>query len=118
MVSGPRISPGETRIAGRLKDGWIVGDRLYRPALLVTGDAAWSLPGQTLETLAVADFPDLGGAELLLIGTGEIQLRAPAEVVEAARKRGWRIEAMDSASAARTFNVLVAEDRLVAALIL
>ena len=34
------------------------------------------------------------------------------------RPRGWRVEPMDSASAARTFNVLAAEERLVGALIL
>jgi uncharacterized protein len=34
------------------------------------------------------------------------------------RARGVRIEPMDSPAAARTFNVLVAEERLVAALIL
>lgn len=117
-MGGPRLDPGATRIAGQAAGGWIVGDRLYRPALLVTADIAGTLAGLALETLDAARLPGLGAAELLLLGTGETLRQPPAAFVKGARARGWRVEAMDSAAAARTFNVLVAEDRLVGALIL
>lgn len=117
-MSGARLEPGASRIAGRAAGGWIVGDRLYRPALLVTVEIAGTLAGFTLETLDAARLPDIGAVELLLLGTGETLRQPSAAFVEGARARGWRVEAMDSAAAARTFNVLVAEERLVGALIL
>lgn len=117
-MSSARLEPGESRIAGRTPNGWIVGNRLYQPALLVTAGIAGTLQDMALATLDAARLPDLGAVELLLLGTGETLLRPPVSLVEAAAKRGWRVEAMDSAAAARTFNVLLAEDRLVGALIL
>jgi uncharacterized protein len=117
-VTGPRLEAGASRIAGRTAGGWIVGNRLYAPALLVTARIAGTLAGLSVHTLEAARLPDLADAELLLLGTGSTLVPLPAAFVEGARARGWRVEAMDSAAAARTFNVLVAEDRLVAALLL
>lgn len=113
-----RFQAGRARIEGRSADGWVVDGRLYRPALLVTAERALSLGGLTLETLAADLAPDLDGADLLLLGSGATLRRPPRPFVEALRARGVRIEPMDSPAAARTFNVLVAEERLVAALIL
>ena len=114
----PRLEAGASRIEGRTADGWIVAGRLYAPALFVTPALAGTLPNATLETLDAAALPDTPGLDLLLLGTGAALRRPPASFVEAARQRGWRVEPMDSPAAARTFNVLAAEDRLVAALIL
>ncbi|MFN7400103.1 MAG: MTH938/NDUFAF3 family protein, partial [Sandaracinobacter sp.] len=91
---------------------------LYRPALLLTAEAALSIPGLTLDTLEAAAIPDLSGAELLLLGSGPTLKRSARTFVEGLRARNIRIEPMDSAAAARTYNVLAAEERLVAALIL
>lgn len=96
----------------------MVGGKLYLPALLISTTGAHSLPGLLLETLDAMLLPELDGVDLLLLGTGDSLLRPPAAIVASARNRGWRVEAMDSPAAARTFNVLVAEERLVAALIL
>lgn len=117
-MSGARLDAGASRIAGRMDGGWIVGSRLYRPALLVTARIAGTLPEMLLDSLDAARLPPLEGVDLLLLGTGQRLLRPPSAFVEAAGGRGWRVEAMDSAAAARTFNVLVAEERLVGALIL
>lgn len=116
-MSGPRLEAGASRIAGRAAGGWIVGNRLYAPALLVTAQLAGTLADFTMDRLDAARLPDLGDVELLLLGTGNALVPPPAAFVEGARGRGWRVEAMDSAAAARTFNVLVAEDRLVGALL-
>lgn len=117
-MSAPRLEAGASRIAARAPGGWIVGDRLYQPALLVTVAIAGSLPGLALDSLDAARLPDIGAVELLLLGTGRHFRRAPRHFVQGAAARGWRVEAMDSAAAARTFNVLVAEGREVAALLL
>ncbi len=117
-MSGLRFAAGRARIEGRAADGWVVDGRLYRPALLITAERAESLAGLQLETLTREAVPDLDGADLLLLGSGPMLRRPPRPFTEALRARGVRIEPMDSAAAARTFNVLVAEERLVAALIL
>jgi uncharacterized protein len=114
----PRLEAGASRIEGRTAEGWIVAGRLYAPALLVTPARAGTLRGVTFETLDADAMPELPGAELLLLGTGVTLRRPPPAFLEGARARGWRVEPMDSPAAARTFNVLAAEDRPVAALIL
>ena len=117
-MSGLRFQAGRARIEGRSADGWVVDGRLYRPALLITAERAESLGGLQLETLEAEAIPDLDGADLLLLGSGATLRRPPKPFAEALRARGVRVEPMDSPAAARTFNVLVAEERLVAALIL
>jgi uncharacterized protein len=117
-LSGLRFQAGRARIEGRSAEGWVVDGRLYRPALLITAERAESLGALTLDTLAADAIPDLDGADLLLLGSGATLRRPPKSFTEALRTRGVRIEPMDSPAAARTFNVLVAEERLVAALIL
>jgi uncharacterized protein len=117
-LSGLRFSAGRARIEGRSADGWVVDGRLYRPALLITAERAESRPGLALDSLEAEALPDLDGADLLLLGSGPTLRRPPRPFTEALRMRGIRVEPMDSAAAARTFNVLVAEERLVAALIL
>jgi len=117
-MNGPRMSPEPSRIEGRSGGGWVVSGRLYLPALLVTASLAQSLGPLAFETLDAAALPPLDAVDLLLLGTGPAMLRPAPVFVAAARARGLRIEAMDSAAAARTFNVLVAEERRVAALLL
>lgn len=117
-MSGLRFEAGRARIEGRSAEGWVVDGRLYRPALLITAERAESLGALALETLDAGTIPDLDGADLLLLGSGPTLRRPPKDFTEALRARGVRIEPMDSPAAARTFNVLVAEERLVAALIL
>jgi len=117
-VNGLRFTAGRARIEGRHSEGWVVDGRLCRPALLITAERAESLGARALETLSAAALPDLDGADLLLLGSGATLRRPPRAFVDAMRTRGIRVEPMDSAAAARTFNVLVAEERLVAALIL
>ncbi len=117
-MSGLRFQAGRARIEGRSADGWVVDGRLYRPALLISAERAESLGPLVLEDLDAAAVPDLDGADLLLLGSGPTLRRPPRPFTEALRARGIRVEPMDSPAAARTFNVLVAEERLVAALIL
>lgn len=117
-MTGLRMQPGASRIEGRTADGWVVQGRLYRPALLITATFAGTLPRLDFAARETVQLPDLDDVELLLLGTGASLRRPPSAFTDALRPRGWRVEPMDSASAARTFNVLAAEERLVGALIL
>ena len=53
--------------------------------------------------------------EILLIGSGATFEMAPAALRSALGARGVSIESMDTGAACRTYNVLMAEDRRVAA---
>lgn len=93
----------------------------HEGAVLVTPEgpvARWdAAPGQALTPAHLA--PILSAApEVVLLGTGAT-LRFPArDVMVALQGRGIGIEAMDSAAACRTYNVLMAEGRRVLAALL
>ena len=55
--------------------------------------------------------------EVVLLGTGATNLFPPRELTFAFARKGLGLEVMDSAAAARTFNVLANEGRRVAAVL-
>ncbi len=57
------------------------------------------------------------GPELIVLGTGAQQLLPDRDLMFAMARRGIGLEVMDTPAAARTFNVLVAEGRSVAAVL-
>ncbi len=56
--------------------------------------------------------------EIILLGTGREQRFPPMQMIAALSRRGIGLEAMDTAAACRTYNVLMSEDRRVAAALL
>ena len=56
-----------------------------------------------------------GAVEILLLGTGRRMLAIPAALRIALKRAGIMLEPMDTGAACRTYNVLIAEDRRVAA---
>ena len=59
-----------------------------------------------------------GSTELLVIGTGEKMARLPTPLAAKLRGAGLRLETMATGPAARVYNVLLSENRRVAALLL
>jgi len=53
--------------------------------------------------------------EILLIGCGQIMQLLPRELTDACRREGLAVDAMDTGAACRTYNILAAEGRRVAA---
>ena len=64
----------------------------------------------------LADKP--GSTELLMVGTGEKMARLPAPLAARLKGAGLRLDAMATGPAWRVYNVLVSENRRVAALLL
>ena len=98
--------------------GFRVSGVIYHGPVLVFPDltVAWevaSVPDVTWETLAPVI--EHGGVEILLLGLGRSTSAVPAALRTALRSAGIALEAMDTGAACRTYNVLVAEDRRVAA---
>jgi uncharacterized protein len=86
------------------------------PALL---RQAAGLPEPASDPLAFLDEPDTAPAlppnapEVLLIGTGTRQRFLPPDVLRPLLKAGIGVEVMDTQAAARTYNILMSEDRRV-----
>ena len=98
-----------------------VNDRRIEKSVVVLPEriiADW--PATSFEALApehLAALADLG-LEILLLGTGA-QLRfPPPEILRPLARSGVGVEVMDVQAACRTYNILVAEERKVAAALL
>jgi len=97
-----------------------IGENSIRSSCIVTADALvanWR--PATLDELGVNDLEPIFELrpELVLLGTGAHQRFPPAAIRSAFATRGIGIEAMDLGAACRTFNILVQEERRVAAVL-
>jgi uncharacterized protein len=114
--------PNSTYIDGYGPDGFRIGGRLHTGPTLVGGSlvAPWAVGGlaeATPESLAPLFDAD-PGLELLVLGCGP-QLKPPPKALSAAlRERKIGLEPMDTGAACRTYNLLLIEDRRVAAALL
>jgi uncharacterized protein len=77
---------------------------------------AWPDAAATVE--ALLPVVEHGGIELLLLGLGRRMVPATALLRAALRVHGIAVEAMDTGAACRTYNVLLGDDRIVAAALL
>lgn len=99
-------------------EGFSVDGGIY-PALLLTPERAEQWPAPSLDALTIDDLALLlrlePSPEFLLLGTGPTLKFPPRALVRALDDRGIGIEAMDSRAAARTWGLLRAEERWIAA---
>ena len=112
---GPQVQlirtygPGHFNIAGR---DW-------REPVLVTPTLTAPWPVTRAEELALANLAPLERApvptELLVLGCGPRPVLVAAELRAALKNRGIALEVVDTGSACRIYNVLLAEGRRVAA---
>ncbi len=113
--------PGSYRIRAYRPGSITINETEYGTGLLVTAetvDTGW--PPDRFQDLT-ADHIHAALAlepELILLGTGATQRFPERAIMQAALQRGVGIEVMDTASACRTYNVLLAEDRRVVAALL
>jgi uncharacterized protein len=98
-----------------------VGGALHACSILVFPDHTIDWPvadiaSVTFESLApVTAAGESGAVNLLLIGCGTRMMRIPTPLRTALRAKGIVVEPMDTGAACRTYNVLAAEGRNVAA---
>ena len=101
--------------------GFRVAGVIHRGSILVFPDrvapwAATSAASVTLESLAPV--VEHGEVKILLLGLGRSMSVVPTGLRTALRATGIILEPMDTGAACRTYNVLVAEERRVAAALL
>jgi uncharacterized protein len=96
----------------------------HRGAVLVLRARTLAWPVATLEQVTpeslapVIEAGRAGEVSVLLLGCGRRMAPVPAALRDQVRAAGVVIEPMDTGGACRTYNVLLAEDRLVAAALL
>ena len=108
-------------IRGFAGKGFSIDGNVYESVLLTPERAeTWKPP--VLAELVVGDLEPVltldPAPEFLLFGTGATMAFPPRSLVRALDARGIGIEAMDSRAAARTWGVLRAEERWIAAAIM
>lgn len=94
--------PGFFRVGGTVHEGAVV--------ILPTGVTPWGGPDDSATLMALA-----GVADVLLVGTGAEIAPIPGELRAMLEGAGVGVEIMASPTACRTFNMLLAEGRRVAA---
>ncbi|MEZ0260365.1 MAG: Mth938-like domain-containing protein [Alphaproteobacteria bacterium] len=113
----PRIAAGAPVIQSYSAEGFVIGGRGYKGAVLIVGGVVRELQLEALSVLTESQLR-LEGISYLIIGGGEKAQLAPKLVVEALKKRGIVSEPMSTPAACRTHNVLLAEERQFATLLL
>ena len=115
----PLVPEGRQIIESYGDDGFRISGERYPGPVIVwpEGVATWAVSAigtaaiETLDAVFAAEPP----IEIVLIGSGASFEMAPAALRAALGARGLSIESMDTGAACRTYNVLMAEDRRVAA---
>jgi uncharacterized protein len=115
----PQVLHGGRQVIERYAaSGFRVSGAIYLGPVLVFPDRteAWAEAVFTIEGLA----PVLahGGVELLLLGLGRRIVPVGTVLRSALKAGGIAVEPMDTGAACRTYNMLAAEDRRVAAALL
>ena len=117
-ILGPRspISP----LSG---GGFQFGGKTHRGALIVSpsGIYEWASTSAAIDEAGLLRFLDEEQrvrGDFLLLGTGPKFFLPPPRLRDETAKLGLGLEAMDTAAACRTFNILVAENRFFCAALL
>lgn len=116
----PAPDPAQVQLIRSYGPGrFLISDREWRQPVLVTPTAtlAWNvtraeeLTPESLDALKAAPAP----TELLVLGCGARAILVPPDLRAALKAAGLALEVVDTGSACRIYNVLLAESRRVAA---
>jgi uncharacterized protein len=117
----PLVPEGRQIIEGYGKGGFRIAGVAHAGSMLVFPDRLESWPVRDLAELTIGTLAAIvaagraGEVELLLLGCGPRLTPVPPALRAALREAGVGIEPMDTGAACRTYNVLMAEGRRVAA---
>lgn len=118
-VRGRAYFPGRAPVDAYGNGGFRFADMSHRGSLLIlpTGIYGWKVESfsELTEGSFEAVFAEREDIEFVILGTGSHQQWPSRALREAFASRGVGLEIMDTGAAVRTYNVLLAEDRRVAA---
>lgn len=105
----------------QFQTGMVRRETLTRSLVVMPERLVTDWPPQTFDDLAAVHFEDLArqpGLEVVLFGSGARLRRPEPHILSALTARGIGVEVMDTGSACRTYNFLMADRRNVAAALL
>jgi len=114
-------APGARQVFSGYGEGYVlVNGARHEASVIVTPERVLPWSATAFDALAESDFEPLLalGLEILLIGTGPRQRFPHPRLTRALAEKRVGIEVMDTQAACRTYNILIAEGRRVAAAIL
>ncbi len=117
METPPAAATGRQLIESYGDRRFRVSGAVYEGSVLVLPERSLAWPVAAIEELSLDSLAPVVAAaiEILLIGCGPRLARVPEDLRQALREAGVVAEPMDTGAACRTYNVLIAEDRPVAA---
>ena len=114
--------PGRSAIDAYGNGGFRFAGMSHRGSLLCLPSGVWAWDAATPADLTIAALAralrELERPQFLLLGTGRTQVFPSLEVRRAFEAKFVGLEIMDTGAAARTYNVLLAEQRPVSAALL
>lgn len=112
----PAPDPAQVQVIRTYGPGrFLISDREWREPVLVTPTVTTTWAVTRADQLAPANVAAASPAELLVVGCGARAVFIPPAVRAALKAAGLSLEVMDTGSACRLYNVLLAEGRRVAA---
>ena len=116
----PAPDPAQVQLIRSYGPGrFLISDRDWRQPVLVTPFATTPWNVTRAEDLTLASLEALQAApaptELLVLGCGPLAIFLPIDLRAALKAAGLALEVVDTGSACRIYNVLLAESRRVAA---
>jgi len=117
----PLIPAGRQIVESYAEGGFRVSGRRHEGSILVFADRTLALAIPGPEAIAEAPLAPVleagraGTVELLILGCGRRAAPVPAALRQTLREAGVVVEPMDTGAACRTYNLLMAEGRRVAA---
>jgi uncharacterized protein len=114
----PLVPAGRQLIERYAPSGFRIAGVIWRGPVLVFPDLTlpWTLPDSGAVTAAsLRPVVEHGGVQILLLGLGSRMSGTERELRAALKADGITLEPMATGPACRTYNVLLAEDRRVAA---
>lgn len=118
-MSGRAHLPQQVPIEAYGNGGFRFGGMSHKGSILCLPSGIWDWPVAAMDGLdreALSDVLALGGQiSLFFLGTGRALVPPSRDVRALCKEAGLWLEAMDTGAAARTYNVLLAEGRPIAA---
>jgi uncharacterized protein len=119
MTSDVARYPYETPVTAYGNGGFRFAEMSHRGSILCVPSGIYAWPATSVETLSNADIgfilDRLEEPITVLLGTGEKQIWPDPEVYALFANAGIGLEPMSTGAAARTYNILIAEKRPIAA---
>lgn len=120
----PLIPEGRQIVEAYGDGGFKVSGKAYQGAVQVFPGRTLAWDARDFASLTAEDFTGIidagrsGEVSLMLLGSGARMQMLPAQLRQVLRQAGVVTEVMDTGAACRTYNVLMAEGRLIVAALL